>query len=340
MAAVKSIIQATEEATQDYVQNVWTSFDTTAEPVVVAVATIALAVLGYMLFTGQLAMQMNQLLPRLFRWAIILALLLNMPALYGIAYPMVTAVPDGIAAFLLAEAGGLNEDAVLGMVETVLQAGLNAASEVWSSSGYLDLSSHVISGLLLLTALALAIVATVLLMLSKLAVGILLAVAPFPLTLRLLDVGRGVFEGWLRQLLTFSLVPVFVYSLIALNFTILQRANAQLVAATTADQLTLTQVIPFVLVGIANLLLLTQVLTWAGGVGGGVALAISTGAILHGAQAVAQKFVMPGARMAGRGVQAGAGVAAVGAAAVGATRTAEALRRVHSLGRAAQGDST
>ena len=87
----------------------------------------------------------------------------------------------------------------------------------------------------------------------------------------------------------------------------------------------------------ANLLLLTQVLTWAGGVGGGVALAISTGAILHGAQTIGQKFLMPGARVAGRGVQAGAGVVAAGAAAVGAPRTADALRRLQTLGRPAQG---
>lgn len=338
MAAVRSIIEATEDATELYVVNVWTSFDTVAEPLVLTVATISLAVLGYLMFTGHVTMQMHQLLPRLFRWAIILALLLNMPQLYAFAYPLVTAVPDAIAAFLLAEAGGLDEDAVLGMVETVMQAGMNAASEVWKSSGYLDLSSHVISGLLLITALALSIVAMVLLMLSKLAVGILLAVGPFPLILRLLDVGRGLFEGWLRQLLTFSLVPVFVYSLIALNFTILQSAQVQLVAATTTDQLTLTQIIPFVLVGIANLLLLTQVLTWAGGVGGGVALAISTGAILRGAQAVAQKVVMPGGRMVGRGVQAGVGAAATGAASMGAPRTADALRRLQTLGRTTQGE--
>ena len=191
MPAVRSIIEATELATQDYTQNVWTAFDTVAEPVVLAVGTISLALLGYALFTGQLSMQMNQLFPRLVRWAVVLALLLNMPQVLGVVQPIVTAVPDAIARFLLTEAGGLNEDAVLGMIETVLQAGMDAASEVWSSSGYLDLSSHVVSGLLILTALALAIVATVLLMLSELAVGILLAVGPFPLLLRLLDVGKG-----------------------------------------------------------------------------------------------------------------------------------------------------
>lgn len=340
MPAVRSIIQETEAATRDYVQNVWIAFDIVAQPVVLTVATIALAVTGYLMFTGQLTMQLHHLLPRLLRWAIILTLLLNMPTLVPLAIDVVTAIPDAIARFLLAQAGGLDPDAVLGMIEAVLQAGMNTASAVWQSSGYLDLSSHVIAGLLLGTAVILAVAATVLLMLSDLAVGILLAVAPFPLTLRLLDVsvGRGLFEGWLRQLLTFALVPVFVFSLIALNFTILQNAQAALVTASTADQLTLTQVIPYVLIGLANFLLLTQVLTWAGGIGGGVALAVSTGAILHGAQVFGQKMLMPGARLAGRATQAGAGLAATGAAAMGAPRTADALRRLQTLGRGAQGE--
>ena len=99
MAAVRSIIEATEAATELYVVNVWTSFDIVAEPLVLTVATISLAVLGYLMFTGQVTMQMHQLLPRLFRWAIVLALLLNMPALYTLVYPLVTDVPDALAAF-------------------------------------------------------------------------------------------------------------------------------------------------------------------------------------------------------------------------------------------------
>ena len=46
MAAVRSIIEATEDATELYVTNVWTAFDTVAEPLVLTVAAISLAVLG------------------------------------------------------------------------------------------------------------------------------------------------------------------------------------------------------------------------------------------------------------------------------------------------------
>ena len=322
MGAVVSIIDATEAATQDYVRNVWTAFDTVAQPIIVAIGTLALAVTGYLLLTGQL--RLPDILPRLVRWAIVLTLLLNVPGLYNLAYAIVTDVPDAVAGFMLAEtATAPTEDEVLGMIETVMNAGMESASAVWEDSGYLDLSSHMVSLLLLITALALAVVATVLLMLSKLAVGILLAVGPFFLLLRLVDVGKGLFEGWLRQLLTFALVPVFVYSLIALNFEILEEAHTQLEQATLLNQLTLTNIVPFILVAIANLLLLTQVMSWAGGVGGGIALAVSAGAVMHTAGQVVQYGQRLG-QMAGPVGQRAAGMA---------TSTADVLRRMRLGGR-------
>ena len=288
--AVASIIDDTEAATQAYVLNVWTTFDNTAGPLIIAVATISLAVIGYLLLTGQLGMRVSDLMPRLLRWAVIVTLLLNMPQVYTIAYDLVTAVPATVAQFMLTQAPtGPTEDQVIGMIESVMEAGIKSAGRVWKDASYFSLTPYIISSLLLLTALLLAIVATVLLVLSKLAVGILLAVGPFFLGLRLLDVGKGLFEGWLRQLLTFALVPVFVYSLIALNFTILEESHLQLTAATQPGALvTLTTVVPFVLVGIANLVLLTQVMSWSGGVGGGIALAVSAGAVIAGVSQAAR----------------------------------------------------
>ena len=323
--AVASIIDDTEAATQAYVLNVWTTFDNTAGPLIIAVATISLAVIGYLLLTGQLGMRVSDLMPRLLRWAVIVTLLLNMPQLYDLAYRMVTAVPAAVAQFMLTQAPtGPTEDQVIGMIESVMDAGIKAAGRVWKDAGYFSLTPYIISSLLLLTALLLAIVATVLLVLSKLAVGILLAVGPFFLGLRLLDVGKGLFEGWLRQLLTFALVPVFVYSLIALNFTILEESHLQLTAATQPGALvTLTTVVPFVLVGIANLVLLTQVMSWSGGVGGGIALAVSAGAVIAGVSQAARY---------GKATALVAGGAAAGVATKVVTHAPDMLRRLRMGG--------
>lgn len=310
MASVQSLVQATDTATRAYVENVWQEFDDQATPLILAVATIALVTAGYLMLTGRLRASSPEFIGKLLRWAFIFVLLLNMPGVFTVSYDLVTAVPDGIARFLLAQApaGGLTEAQVVGRIETIMQAGMESAEAIWAKAGYLDLSSHIVAGLLLVTALLLAVVAMTLLMLSNLAVGILLAVGPFFLMLRLLDVGKGLFEGWLRQLLTFALVPLFVYSLIALNFTIFTEAQDQLTNATTLNQLTLTQVVPYVLVGIANLLLLTQVLSWAGGVGGGIALAVTAGSVIQGVGQFARASYATG-RVATQATVAGVGAA-------------------------------
>ena len=317
MGALGSVVQATETATVTYARDVWTRFNTVAEVPVLAVATLALVVIGYLLLTGQLSLQAGQFFPRLFRWVVLVVLLLNMPLIFDRAFALVTAVPDAVAVFLLGGSPIADEAAVIGLIENVMNAGVNAASQIWEDSGYLDITSHVISSMLLLSGLILAVLAAVLLMVSKLGVGILLAIAPFFLTLRLFDFGKGLFEGWLRQLLTFALIPIFVYSLIALNFTILTAAFGQLNTAIGLPAgLTFTAAIPYLLVCIVNMILLTQVMGWAGGVGGGIALAVSAGGVMGGV-ASAARIGMAATRATQKTVSAGAPIAAAGALAAG-----------------------
>ena len=315
MAELGEVVQATHNATLNYAAAVWTRFDTAAEPVIVAVATLTLVVMGYLLFTGQLSLTAAQLFPRLLRWVVLLVVLLNMPDIFPWAFSLVTDVPAAVAVFLLAGGPVTDEAGVIGLIEAVMNAGIEAASTIWTEATFYDITLHILSGLLLLTGLVLAVLAAVLLMVSKLGVGILLAVAPFFLLLRLLDLGKGLFEGWLRQLLTFALIPIFVYSLIALNFGILTTAHTELsAAAATAAGVTFTVAIPYLLVALVNMILLTQVMGWAGGVGGGIALAVSAGGVMAGVSTAARLGMAAGQATQRAGAAAapllGAGAAA------------------------------
>ena len=316
MGALGSVVQATETATATYAEDVWTRFDTVAETPIVAVATVSLMVMGYLMFTGQLRLTASQLVPRLFRWSVILVLLLNMPNLFDWSFAFVTDIPNAVAVFLLGAGPITDEAGVIGLIESVMTAGINAAATIWTDASWSDIGSHVLSGILLLTGLVLAILAAVLLMVSKLGVGILLAVGPFFLILRLFDLGKGLFEGWLRQLLTFAIIPIFVYSLIALNFNILTAAHMQLTAAaTSATGVTFTSAIPYLLVAMVNMILLTQVMGWAGGVGGGIALAVSAGGVLAGAATISRISTATTAATQ-KAAAAGAPLAAAGRAAL------------------------
>ena len=316
MGALGAMVTATHTATATYAEDVWNRFDTFAEGPILAVATIALVITGYLLITGQLSLAAGPFFSRLFRWVVMVAVLLNMPGIFDWSFRLVTQVPNAVAVFLLGTTSPVSDEGeVIDLIEDVMNAGIEGASAIWAESGYLDLTSHIISGMLFLTGLILAVLAGVILMVSKLGVGILLAVAPFFLLIRLLDIGRGLFEGWLRQLMTFALVPVFVYSLIGLNFTILNAAHVQLTAAIGAGDLSFTAAVPYLLVSIVNMVLLTQVMGWAGGVGGGIALAVSAGGVAAGV-ATAAKMGMAGSRATQKAVSVGAPVVAAGATSV------------------------
>ena len=113
---------------------------------------------------------------------------------------------------------------------------------------------------------------TFLLMLAKLAVAILLGVAPFFILLYLFDSTRSIFEGWLRQTISFALIPVITYSLLLLIISILDTAATTMLAASDSSLTSLSSLAPYLLVMVASFLLATQILGIASGIGGGLQL--------------------------------------------------------------------
>ena len=69
----------------------------------------------------------------------------------GLPYPLVTQVPATIAQFLLTQAPTApDEDQVIGMIESVMEAGIEGAGRVWQDASYFSLTPYIISSLLLL----------------------------------------------------------------------------------------------------------------------------------------------------------------------------------------------
>ena len=86
MGALGAMVAATHTATAAYAEDVWNRFDTFAEGPILAVATLALVITGYMLLTGQLSLAAGPFFSRLFRWVVMVAVLLNMPLIFDRAF--------------------------------------------------------------------------------------------------------------------------------------------------------------------------------------------------------------------------------------------------------------
>jgi len=120
-----------------------------------------------------------------------------------------------------------------------------------------------------------------LLVVAKVGLGILLALAPFMISMYFFDATRSLFEGWLRQLLSFAIIPVLLFSLLGLLLGVVQEFAGPVVNAAQESQPlpSVAQVAPYLVVVVTAVLLTTQVVSWSSGIAGALALSVSPAAI-------------------------------------------------------------
>ena len=114
--------------------------------------------------------------------------------------------------------------------------------------------------------------ATMLILLSKIAVAILLAIGPLFILLFIFTNTKYLFEGWLRNLLSYALIPVFVYALLALLLAI-GEAPLQYMEKNSGTYDNLVTVVGhFFLTMFISILLLAQIMGIASSITSGMSL--------------------------------------------------------------------
>ena len=273
----ESLLDATDTAIGAFIFDAWNNFIVAGRPWVLLMSVLFVVITGYLMLTGRLSLSLSQLFPRIVKWLAVITIVLNFDAMIVLLFNLFTNVPEAVATNL-ADIGGETEGGINGSVGLVWSRGLESAQNIFAEAG-LTTWSPIIFGILVLIVTLLAVVyITFLLMLAKLAVAVLLGLAPFFIVLYIFDATRPVFEGWLRQLISFALIPVFLYGLLALLISMMNTMSDQMLAATAAGVWGITHVGPYALVMVVAVLLATQVMGWAAGVGGGFSLS-SLGAL-------------------------------------------------------------
>ncbi len=287
---LESILDATDAAVGTFVFDAWNAFNAVANDWITAMMILFVTVMGYLILIGRLNLALSDLFPRVFKLGFIYVLITNVGLLITLVFRLFTDVPESVATALLVTAGG-DSDGINASVGLIYDRGLQSAALLWNNGGLTNVGPILLAGVVWLVTLLTVGYVTFLLMLAKLAVAVLLALAPFFIVLYLFDATRPIFEGWVRQTLSFALIPVFTYSMLLLIISILDTASAPLINAATAGTASLTQIAPFALVMAAAFLLSQQIMGWAAGVAGGFSLSSFSayGRTLSGAAGLAGK---------------------------------------------------
>lgn len=202
-------------------------------------------------------------------------------------YNMVTDLPSDIAGQIMSAASNTlgsnaqanSEASANTALQTFFDRGMTISSKLLEGAGWNNMGQYFYAFAVWFGTIGLTGYSTMLIVLSKLAVSILLAVAPVFILLLIFINTKNLFEGWLRTLLNYAVIPIFVYALLALILAIMEAPLKFLEENSSSQDGLMTSIGPFLLTAVVSILLLSQILNMAASITGGVSLStMGTGA--------------------------------------------------------------
>lgn len=205
---------------------------------------------------------------------VLLALATEWDMFFLFIYAMVTDMPSDLAGAIMqgVTPAVTDQASANSALSQYYDRSLEVASKLLQEAGWSDFGIYFYAFLVWFGALAFTGYAAMLIILSKLAVALLLSIAPIFILFLIFSSTKNLFEGWLRTLLNFALIPVFVYGLLALLLSIAQAPLNYMEANTGPDDALLTAIGPFIFTAIIAVLLLAQIMNIAASVTGGLSL--------------------------------------------------------------------
>lgn len=240
---------------------------------------IFIAVFGYkVIISGRFTA--TDLIVNSLKIVILLLIATEWDTFYLLVYAMATDMPSDIAGQIMGGASNAlgsnaltNDDASANRaLSDFYDRSMQVVAKLLESASWREWGLYLYAMTVWLGALGFTGYAAMLIVLSKIAVAILLAIGPLFILLLIFTNTRGLFEGWLRSLLNYAIIPIFVYALLTLLLTIAELPLQNLEANSTGDAPTLTYIGAFIFAAFVSILLLLQIMGIAASVTGGLSL--------------------------------------------------------------------
>jgi type IV secretion system protein VirB6 len=174
------------------------------------VLTLYIALLAFNLLTGRSALRVSVLTPRMMTLGLVLTFATSWVAYQSVVWNLATGAPDEIASVLIGSKGSatvLFAQQLDGFFDAITNAASNItppAPAVAAATPALASPANILS----IGALIMLLGTVGVLVACRLALAALLIIGPVFIVLALFDGTRGLFEGWLKSVAMFALVPL------------------------------------------------------------------------------------------------------------------------------------
>lgn len=236
------------------------------EPAVITLATIYVMIWGFLSLTGRIQEPIWEGVKRIFFIAIVLGVGLRLWLYNGVIVDTFFNAPAQLAAKIT---GASNPVSV---IDTIWDKGGTVASNLWNKGGVLngDFGFYLAGAIVYFIIGGVAVYALFLLVLSRLALTLILALGPVFICLLFFEATRRFCEAWIAQLVNYALVAILSSLVASLMLQIVSSYAAQTaargVAIMTVDALNM------VLCASLVLLVMRQIMSIAAGLASGIAL--------------------------------------------------------------------
>lgn len=222
---------------------------------------------GFLLMRGQIQEPMMDGLMRIGRMVLVLYLALGLAN-----YQLYIVETFNVAPYQLGAAffGGSGNETMVSSLDQMLESGFVAGKKFWDQGGILvgDFGMYMVALLCWGQTIAVTAYACFLIVLSKIALAVVLAIGPLFIVSLLFSTTGDFFSRWIQQLCNFALIIILVIAVNALILTLFERAATGAAAITSTAQI--SKIFPFLVTGAISLLVLAQIPSIAAGLAGGV----------------------------------------------------------------------
>lgn len=280
---ISDMLALVDNAIFGYVLGIFNSLNPLVVDAWRAMFTLFVIFYGYrMLFQAEA--NMNDMIVNTIKAVLVLIIATTYGNFAFLFFNVFTAIPNEISGLILSGSGATGLDGTANSSVTVNQAlsdfwdqGMSAADAVQEGAKLTKFGLYLYAGCIAGVTIWLTGAALILIILAKLGVAVLLAVGPLFLLFLLFPTTRGYFEGWLRALTNFALIPIFTYALLALVLRILVGPVEDLVANSAPNsEGFFAHLTAFILAVAVGSVLLAQIPGWVTGISGGVSLQSTT----------------------------------------------------------------
>ena len=283
---VTQLFSAVDTAAANSIQTIYQSLTAGLQPVLVVAMTVYVAYWGLEMIFGRASLSAGAFVWKILKMALIWSLALGWSDFSTFVAQVFVHGGDGIATAVCTGAGGTNcssaEASVSSSLSTLLANALAAAKVVASSgSGFSVVGLAILGLVLILLAVVFVSVGITLVLIGKVALFVLLGMAPFFISMALFGFTSSLFTGWMRTCAQYAIVPLIVYGILGFLLTIMNAAITNLADITDLSS-GMTLFAPFMILCVVGIGLVPQSLSIAASIAGGHALhPFNSAATLH-----------------------------------------------------------